>query len=198
VSGGRRPGTSGTRQQIVDAARAVFLEDGYEHASVRAIARRAGVDPALVHHYFDGKAGLFVELLDLARDPRAVMEEAAGPGPGRGARIVTGFLNAWEGGDDSRGSRFLVAMQAVCSSPKAAVALREFLTERDWSRLDPGADAAQLGLRRALVASQLFGVAWQRYALRVEPLASATIEQVGAWVGPMIDALLDAERQPEI
>ena len=191
TGGGRRPGSPDTRQQILDAALTGFLEEGYERSSVRAIARRAGVDPALVYHYFDGKAGLFVALLDLARDPRAVMEEASRPGPGRGARIVTGFLDAWEGGGRSGGTRFLTAMQAVCASPEAAAALREFLTERVWSRHDPGADPT-LALRRTLVASQLFGVAWQRYALRSEPLASATPEQIGAWVGPTIDRYLDA------
>src|SRR5579863_4614098 len=132
---GRRPGSPATRQEILDAARAVFAEEGYDRASVRAIARRAGVDPALVYHYFDGKPALFVELLDLARDPREVMETAAAvTGPGRGARVVTGFLQAWETGDPTRGSRFRTAMQAVCASPEAATALREFLTERVWSR----------------------------------------------------------------
>ena len=188
---GRRPGSPGTRQQILDAALAGFIEDGYERSSVRGIARRAGVDPALVYHYFDGKAGLFIALLDLARDPRAVMEEAAGLGPGRGARIVTGFLGAWEAGEAAGGSRFLTAMQAVCASPEAAAALREFLTERVWAHRDAHTDPT-LALRRTLVASQLFGVAWQRYALRTEPLASATPEQIGAWVGPTIDRYLDA------
>jgi AcrR family transcriptional regulator len=167
------------------------MADGYERSSVRGIARRAGVDPALVYHYFDGKAGLFVALLDLARDPRAVMDEASRAGAGRGARIVTGFLEAWEAGGGSGSSRFLTAMQAVCASPEAAAALREFLTERVWSRHDPGTDPT-LTLRRTLVASQLFGVAWQRYALRTEPLASATPEQIGAWVGPTVDRYLDA------
>src|SRR5271166_5335587 len=102
---GRRPGSPATRSEILDAARGVFVEDGYDRASVRAIARRAGVDPALVYHYFDGKPALFVELLDLARDPREVME-AAVTGPCRGARIVAGFLQAWEMGDPMPGARF--------------------------------------------------------------------------------------------
>jgi len=185
---GRRPGSPATRQEILDAARAVFAEVGYARASVRAIARRAAVDPALVYHYFDGKPALFVELLDLARDPREVMEAASAiSGPGRGARVVAGFLQAWEMGDPTPGARFRTAMQAVCASPEAATALREFLTERVWSRHMTGEDPETAVARRALIASQLLGVAFKRYALRVEPYASASIEEIAGWVGPVID-----------
>ena len=194
---GRRPGSPATRREILDAARSVFLEDGYERASVRAIARRAGVDPALVYHYFDGKPALFVELLDLARDPREIMESAAaGGGVGRGARVVAGFLQAWEAGDPTPGSRFRTAMQAVCASPEAATALREFLTERVWSRQLGTDDPATVSARRGFVASQLLGVAFQRYVLRVEPYASATIDEVAALVGPVIDGLHDDAEGP--
>jgi AcrR family transcriptional regulator len=72
---GRRPGRRDTRAEIVDAARAAFTERGYDGASLRGIAREAGVDPSLVHHYFDGKAALFVAALDLPADPRAVKEQ---------------------------------------------------------------------------------------------------------------------------
>ena len=188
---GRRPGNPGTRGQIVDAARAEFLEAGYERASIRSIARRAGVDPALVHHYFGGKPALFVELVGLGRDPRQIQEEAAAPGSeGQGARIVRGFLGAWETGDDAGSNRFVTAMQAVCSSPQAAVALREFLTERVWAHnaVAPGPDA---DIRRALVGSTLVGMGWQRYVLRAEPLASASVDEVAGWVGPAIDRYLE-------
>ena len=89
---GRRPGHRDTRSEIVDAARAAFTERGYDGASLRGIARDAGVDPSLVHHYFDGKAALFVAALDLPADPRAIKEQveaatstrAAGGRPGAG------------------------------------------------------------------------------------------------------------------
>ena len=187
---GRRPGRPATRREILEAARDVFAEEGYDRASVRAIARQAGVDPALVYHYFDGKPALFVELLELARDPRAVMEAAAAvSGPGRGARVVTGFLQAWEDGDPTPGTRFRTVIQAVCTSPEAATALREFLTERVWSRSLPSDDPSSVRARRASIASQLFGVAFQRYVLLVEPYASASIDEVAALVGPVIDQL---------
>jgi len=192
--GGRRPGRQGTRAVILEAARASFAEDGYEQVSLRGIARRAGVDPALVHHYFDGKPALFVEVLQLGRDPRGIVEEIAADGsPGHGARLVRAFLEQWEraGGED-RNAPFVNLVQAVAASTDAADGLREFLTERVWSVAHGGDDSAVGQLRRALVSAQLFGVAWDRYLLRLEPFASASIDEVAAWVGPGVEAAMAA------
>src|ERR1700722_2558299 len=77
VSGqvGRRPGKSVTRADIIEAAAACFTEEGYEKASLRGIARRAGVDPALVHHFFGGKSELFMATLSIRRDPSDIFDE---------------------------------------------------------------------------------------------------------------------------
>ena len=77
---GRRPGNADTRGAIVEAAKRVFAAKGYDGASLRAIAREAGVDPALVHHYFDGKASLFVAAMALPFDPRHVQEQTSSAG----------------------------------------------------------------------------------------------------------------------
>src|SRR5271167_4215761 len=91
---GRRPGNVDTKGQIIDAAKRVFAAKGYDGASLRAVAREAEVDPALVHHYFDGKASLFVAAMALPFDPRAVAHGHADPSSdsGTGAMVVTGFL----------------------------------------------------------------------------------------------------------
>jgi len=192
--GGRRPGRQGTRAVILEAARASFAEDGYERVSLRAIARRAGVDPALVHHYFSGKPALFVEVLHMGRDPRGIVEEMVhDSGPGHGARLVSAFLAIWEqrGGED-RNAPYVNLVQAVAASPHAADGLREFLTERVWAKVVVDEDPADGKLRRALVAAQLFGVAWNRYLLRLEPFASATIDEIASWVGPGVEAAMRA------
>jgi len=192
--GGRRPGRQGTRTVILEAARASFAEDGYEKVSLRSIARRAGVDPALVHHYFSGKPALFVEVLHMGRDPRGIVEEIANDGsPGHGARLVRAFLAQWErlGGED-RNAPFVNLVQAVAASPHAADGLREFLTERVWSKTVGDADPAVAELRRALVSAQLFGLAWDRYLMRLEPFASATIDEIARWVGPGVEAAMSA------
>src|SRR5579863_8830261 len=149
--GGCRPGHEGTRDAILQAARASFAEDGYERVSLRGIARRAGVDPALVHHYFGGKPALFVEVLHMGRDPRGIVEELAGSGaPGRGARLMRAFLAVWEQpGIEDRNAPFLNLAQAVAASPHAADGLREFLTERVWSRTIGDEDPVEGKLRRA-------------------------------------------------
>ena len=205
---GRRPGKRETAAEIVAAARAVFGEDGYERASLRGIAARAGVDPALVHHYFPGgKAELFSVSFYIGRDPRTSVDEVIDevgrprpgelPAPGKGAVLIRSFLALWDGGieagmehpgaaDGSGGSSYVSMVQAVSASPEAADALREFLVDRVWSHI--GDDAADdQTARRALVASQLNGLAFTRYVLRLEPLASATPDQIAAWIGPTLD-----------
>jgi AcrR family transcriptional regulator len=183
-AGGRRPGNPDTRAQIVAAARASFSEHGYAAVSLRSIAGRAGVDPALVHHYFpDGKAALFLAAARFSRDPRDVMLEAAASGEG-GVAVVRGFLSIWE---DDAGTSFESLAEAMSTSPPMAAAVREFLQDRVWSQKREGSPASS-----ALVASQLLGLAWTRYVLRLEPLASADVETLAGWVGPTIDRYIES------
>src|SRR5260370_34221333 len=77
AAAGRRPGNADTRGEIIEAAKRVFAAKGYDGASLRAVAREAQVDPALVHHYFDGKASLFVAAMALPFDPRIVQDSSA-------------------------------------------------------------------------------------------------------------------------
>lgn len=185
---GRRPGSPGTREAILAAARAEFAAAGYTAASIRQVARRAGVDPALVYHYFTGKPELFTACLHLPADPRQVSTDAR-RGPPDGARIVERFLAQWEDDPADPGRSFVTLVQAVSSAPEAARALREFLTERVWAYRRPG-DPAAAATTAALISSQLLGTAWARYVIRMEPFASASRAQVAAWVGPTIQAYI--------
>jgi AcrR family transcriptional regulator len=170
VGRGRRPGNVDTRAEIIDAARAVFSEGGYAQASIRAIARRARVDPALVHHYFADKAALFAETMALPADPRRIKDEVEARGF-NGELLVERFLAQWERG----------------GSPEVADNVRQFVTERVGLHGAPGDDQATRELRRSLVSSQLLGIAWTRYVMRMEPMASASRAQVARWAGPNID-----------
>jgi AcrR family transcriptional regulator len=125
---GRRPGRRDTRAEILAAARAAFVEEGYERPSLRGIARRAGVDPALIHHYFKGKADLFTEALKLGRDPREIVVELSqSGGEPTGADLVKAFLGLWESGRPGEPGPppFAAMAQAVCSSPEVAAGLRD-------------------------------------------------------------------------
>jgi AcrR family transcriptional regulator len=185
---GRRPGSQDTRSLILAAARAEFSDRGYTAATIRRVAARAGVDPALVYHYFADKAGLFVSSVSLPADPRAVQEQARQGGLD-GARIVERFLAQWEDGVAEPGGPFVTLAQAMASSPEVATAVRQFLTERVWARV-PGAEDEGTRARTALVSAQLLGLAWARYVVRMEPLASASRAQVAGWAGPTIEAYI--------
>lgn len=105
---GRRRGNAGTRQQILDIARTQFADLGYEGVSLRGIARAAGVDPALVHHYFDGKSGLFADVMQLPLDPAVALPAVLSGDVDRlGERLLRFFLSLWESPDtgaaDARG-----------------------------------------------------------------------------------------------
>jgi AcrR family transcriptional regulator len=183
---GRRPGKVDTKGDIVEAARRVFAIKGYDAASLRAIAREAGVDPALVHHYFDGKASLFVATMALPFDPLAVKDDA-GTGPTVGGPDVESFLSMWDRAEGT-GSDFASVAIAMAASPAVADALREFVAERVWSVLvpNPGESASVTAQRRALVAAQLMGLAFARYVLRVPPISTASPRQIARWVGPIL------------
>jgi AcrR family transcriptional regulator len=192
TSAGRRPGHPDTRSEIIASARALFTETGYERASLRAIARQAGVDPALVHHYFANKAALFVEALYMNTDPRVVAERIhAEVGSGQAGRdLVSAFLGIWDRPGRGAAQSFTSAVQAVSASREAADGLREFLMERVWSIVGRGEQPEVAALRRSLVASQLFGLGWTRYVLRLEPFASAPVRVLADWLGPTIDGWL--------
>jgi AcrR family transcriptional regulator len=192
--GGRRPGNLDTRDDIIQAAKRVFAANGYEKASLRAVARDAGVDASLVHHYFDGKSDLFVAAMSLPFDPRQVNAEShdvAGEAfhvNARGARIVEGFLGMWDRAEGT-GSSFASCAGAMAASPAVADAMREFVSERIWSVQTAGnTDDPETSQRRSsMVASQLMGLAFTRYILRVPPVSTDTPAQIAAWAGPTID-----------
>jgi AcrR family transcriptional regulator len=186
VGRGRRPGGADTRSEIVEAARATFAEDGYGAASIRSIARRAKVDPALVHHYFADKAALFTETMDLPADPKAIAA-VVNTGPFSGERLVERFLSQWEREGGPASASFAGLAQAMAASPEVADNVRQFVIERVGLHGVPGDSEETLVRRRSLISSQLLGLAWTRYVMRLEPMASASRAEVARWAGPTID-----------
>jgi AcrR family transcriptional regulator len=188
---GRRPGNVDTRGEIVEAAKRVFAAKGYDGASLRAIAREAGVDPALVHHYFDGKASLFVAAMALPFDPRSIKHSSStssDPSTTVGARVIEGFLTMWDKAEGT-GSSFAACVAGMAASTSVADAMREFVAERVWQNkpTNPGESAGLTRQRHSLVSSQLMGLAFTRYILRVPPVSTATPRQISRWAGPTLD-----------
>jgi AcrR family transcriptional regulator len=188
--GGRRPGKVDTKAKIIEAAKRVFAAHGYDGASLRAVAREALVDAALVHHYFDGKADLFIAAMALPFDPRAVKHHTDGASSSTfsGAQAVEGFLSMWDQAEGT-GSTFATCVAAMAASSNVADAMRQFVHERVWSAI-PRIDGENEGMamqRSALISSQLMGLAFTRYILRVPPVSTATPAEIGHWVGPNLN-----------
>jgi AcrR family transcriptional regulator len=187
---GRRPAGADTKTALVEAARAVFTEQGYEGATVRAIAGRAGVDPAMVNHWFGGKEGLFAKaVLQLPLDPAQIVADiTVGDVNTVGDRVVRRFLTVW---DSTGGGQFTALLRSVASHEMAVAGLRDLFVKNLFGPITryAGGDGDPT-LRATLVASQLIGLGVVRYVARFDPLATADIDTVAAAVGPTIQRYL--------
>jgi AcrR family transcriptional regulator len=187
---GRRPGNSDTRQVILAAAREAFAERGFDKASIRQIATSAGVDPALVHHYFGSKDKLFVAAMEIPVDPGELLPKVlAGGVDGLGERLVRTFLGVW---DSPAGTSAAGLLRSAVAHEWSARLLRELLVSQILRRVTRAVemDPAEAPLRTALLASQMMGLAMARYILKVEPVASAPAEELVAAIGPTVQRYL--------
>ncbi|RSN51287.1 MULTISPECIES: TetR/AcrR family transcriptional regulator [Actinomadura] len=184
---GRRPGQTETREAILAAARELFAEKGYDGASLRAIARAAGVDPALVHHFFGGKEGVFVEAMRFPVDPAVLLPRImAAPRERRGEAMARVFLSVWQ--DPDRRAPLLAMLRSAMTNERAAALLREFLSSALFARAGAAADVPRLRLQAA--AGQMIGLMILRYVLGVEPLASASEDEMVELVAPVLQSYL--------
>jgi AcrR family transcriptional regulator len=189
---GRRPGDPDTRTRIVDAARGLFAERGFEGASVRAIAGAAGVDPALVHHYFDTKQRLFLEAVDFPIDELGdVRDLAAGDIDELGERLVRFALRLWD--DPVVLPRLLGVLRSAVTDPHAARMLGVLFTRQGPIQLVRSIGVDRAELRAELIGTQLVGLAIARHVLRVEPLSSVDDETIVAAVGPTMQRYLTGD-----
>jgi AcrR family transcriptional regulator len=185
---GRRPGGADTRAQLLDAARVVFAERGYDGATVRAIAERAGVDAAMVNHWFGGKEPLFVAALNLPADPSAILAEAFPGDPEHLAeRILGRLLRLW---DTTGAAQLSALMQSIASHDVAAALLREFIGRVLVAKIVSHVAPDRPELRASLCGTQIVGLAFVRYVLKIEPLASADHATVVAAVAPNLQRYL--------
>ncbi|HEX2049200.1 MAG TPA: TetR family transcriptional regulator [Actinomycetota bacterium] len=186
---GRRPGDSGAREAILEAARANFAARGYDGATIRNIARDAGVDPALVHHYFGSKERIFAAAVDFPFDPSKVLPSVVEPGiEGLGERLVRLFVTVWD--EAPTRSPLLTLMRSAVTHDPAAALLREFIEREVLARIAGAIDRPDRRLRAALASSQLVGLAMLRYFVHVEPLASAPRDEIVRCVAPAVQHCL--------
>jgi AcrR family transcriptional regulator len=189
VSRGRRPGSPDTRAAILDSARALFASGGLSGTSIRAVAAKAGVDPALVHHYFGTKEDLFVAALALPIDLRDVLAGVAASGePEQVAeRLLRVFFSVW---DDPELQLPLIALARSLTDPSSKELMRD-----GFLRVVIGPIAAAVGVedpetRMPIVASQIMGLILMRYLLQVEPIASMSADDLVQVYAPTIQRYL--------
>jgi len=195
IRGGRRPGNPGTRDAILTAARETFAAAGFRGTTIRAVAARADVDPALVLHYFGSKQALFIAAVELPFDPRERFPQVlAGSLDGAGERLIRFFLSVWDG--PSAGPLRTI-VRTLATEPEAAEVFQRLLVDEGLGPALEALGADRPHLRAALAASQLIGAGFIRYILRIEPLASEPAERLVAIYAPVIQQYVSGDLPAE-
>ncbi|WP_141206327.1 TetR/AcrR family transcriptional regulator [Streptomyces griseorubiginosus] len=181
---------AGTRDRILVAAREEFSERGYEKTSVRGIAKAAGVDSALVHHYFGTKEQVFAASIEVAFAPALNASDTVAEGPldGVGERLTRFIFGIWE--NPTTRTPLLAIVRSAVNNETAAAVFRRMVASQLLRRIAAQVDAPDAELRAELAAAQLIGTAMLRYVIKVEPLASADPEQIIARVAPVVQGHL--------
>ncbi|MFB7242128.1 TetR family transcriptional regulator [Streptomyces populi] len=179
-----------TRDRILEAAREEFSERGYEKTSVRGIAKSAGVDSALVHHYFGTKEQVFEAAIEVAFAPALGAPEKIVEGPldGVGERLTRFVLGIWE--NPTSRTPLLAIVRSAVNNDTAAAVFRRLVAAQLLRRIAGRIDLPDPELRAELAAAQLVGVAMLRHVIKVEPLASADLERIVARVAPVVQGHL--------
>ena len=179
-----------TRDRILEAAREEFSERGYEKASVRGIAKAAGVDSALVHHYFGTKEQVFEAAIEVAFAPALSAPDAVADGPREavGERLTRFVLGVWE--NPTTRTPLLAILRSAVNNETAAAVFRRLVAAQLLRRIAGQIDLPDPELRAELAAAQLVGVVMLRYVIKVEPVASADPERLVARLAPVVQGHL--------
>lgn len=189
---GRPPGPSDTRERILACARDLFAHRGFAGTSMRAIAAAAGVDSALVHHYFGTKQQLFAAAIDAPVDPMTILVPLREmPLDELGHRLPAMLLTLW---DSEAGAGLLATLRALLTGgdvPLARSFFRDIVVAELSERADdpPGSGV----VRAEFVASQLMGIVVTRYIIGLEPMASLPADAIVAMIGPTLQRYLSGE-----
>jgi AcrR family transcriptional regulator len=178
--------------RIVAAARDEFAQHGWAGTTIRAVARAADVDPALVYHYFGSKEGL----LDAATNPPqrwldSVAKVWTTPVDRLGAALITLLLASWA--DDEIGPTLRAILQTAAHEPSTREKLRRVVEGSLMGVSELGTDERDRLVRSGLISSQMMGFALMRYIWKIEPLASMTDDEVIAAVTPNLQHYVDGD-----
>jgi AcrR family transcriptional regulator len=189
---GRPRGTSDTRDRILASARELFARNGIDKTSIRAIAAAAGVDSALVHHYFGTKQQLFTAAINIPIDPMSVLVPLRDtPVEELGHVLASILLPLW---DSEMGAALIATIRSLIAGSDVSL-IRSFLQEIITAEVAPRIDnpPGSGRLRVQFVASQLVGVVMARYIIGLEPFASLPAERVAATIAPTLQRYLTGD-----
>jgi AcrR family transcriptional regulator len=182
---GRPRGKTDTRNVILDAARHLFADAGYDKTSVRDVAATAGVDPAMIRHYFGSKDELFRATMGWPFEPAEIAARITGGSRGEiGERLTRVFFEAWEQ-PESR-APLLAILRGAATHEESANLVRQFIQGQVYSQLAASLGTPDAALRIDLAMGQLLGIAYLRHILRVDPVASTPVDELIERVGPVI------------
>ncbi|MEZ0363177.1 TetR family transcriptional regulator [Mycobacterium sp. pUA109] len=193
---GRPPGTSDTRKRILAEARELFARNGFANTSIRAVATAAGVDSALVHHYFGTKQQLFAAAIEIPIDPMQVIGPLREtPVEALGYTLPSLLVPLW---DSEAGLGFIARLRSILADDEVGL-IRTFLQDVITAEVGPRVDdpPGTGPVRIQFVASQLMGVVMVRYILKLEPFASLPAEQLAATIAPNLQRYLTGD-PPEL
>ncbi|MBU9765379.1 helix-turn-helix transcriptional regulator [Mycobacterium sp. TNTM28] len=189
---GRPAGPSDKRDRILTSARELFARNGFDKTSIRAIAASAGVDAALVHHYFGTKTQLFAAAIHIPIDPMTVLGKLREvPVAQIGHTLPSILLPLW---DSEIGKGFVATLRSILAGNDVSL-VRSFLQEIIVGEIGPRVDnpAGSARTRIQFVASQLVGVAMARYILELEPFASLPVDQIVETIAPTLQRYLTGD-----
>jgi AcrR family transcriptional regulator len=189
---GRPAGGSDTRDRILAGARELFARNGIRNTSIRAVAAAAGVDSALVHHYFGTKEKLFAAAVHIPIDPMEVIGRLREvPVEELGYTLLSMLLPLW---DSEVGVAFIAALRSILAGSEANL-FRSFVEDVIAVEVGPRVDdpPGSGAIRIQFVASQLVGVVMARYILQLEPFASLPADQIARTIAPNLQRYLTGE-----
>ncbi|ETB52457.1 TetR family transcriptional regulator, partial [Mycobacterium avium 10-5560] len=189
---GRPAGSSGSRERILASARELFARNGIRNTSIRAVAAAAGVDSALVHHYFGTKEKLFAAAVQIPIDPMQVIGPLREvPVDDLGYALPSMLLPLW---DSEVGAAFIATLRSILAGEEISL-FRTFIQDVIGVEVGPRVDnpAGSGVIRIQFVASQLVGVVMARYILELEPFASLPPEQIAATIAPNLQRYLTGD-----
>ena len=192
---GRRPlGSPDARQAVLAAARELFAELGFERTTMRAVAARAGVDPALIYHYFGDKDGLLVAALQPPVD-EAIVFAGLAEADRAGEELVRRLISLWEDRPEVR-EQMAAILRTGLSHDRASRLLRDILSSFILAVLGDVLAGDRRELRAALIGSQIGGLMLARYILEVPGAAAASPEDLVQAVGPTVQRYLTGDIGP--